>query len=244
MYSKEFINLVNKAFCESEKLTHEQKAEGNPYYIGFGNPNAKILFVGKEKGFDKEKNLRQFEFESLLNPTEWKSYIDNSIGINTNKHYESNNYINAFYPYFGKNKAGHTWSKYEKILKNIYPDMTTENNNFFSYAFLTEVNFQPSKYSKIKAFKNQERIDFLKEEYFKSFDVILLACGKYLNNSQIEEIFNVKLLDRSKSEKHELLNVFKNENRILLNTRQLSMAVSNEYLKNISAVINGHLNII
>jgi len=55
MYSKEFINLVNKAFSESEKLTPEEKAEGNPYYIGFGNPNAKILFIGKEKGFDIDK---------------------------------------------------------------------------------------------------------------------------------------------------------------------------------------------
>ena len=238
MYSKEFINLVNKAFSESEILTPEEKAEGNPYYIGFGNPNAKILFVGKEKGFDKEKNFGQFEFESLLNPKEWKSYIDNSIGINTNKHYNSNTYINAFYPYFGKNKGGHTWSKYEKILKNIYPEMTTENNNFLSYAFLTEVNFQPSKYSKIKVFNNQERIDFLKEEYFKSFDVIILACGKYLSNTQIEEIFDVTLQDNEKSEKHELLKIFKNKDRILLNTRQLSMAVSNEYLKNISALIN------
>ena len=87
MYSKEFINLVNKAFSESEKLTQEEKAEGNPYYIGFGNPNAKILFIGKEKGFDKEKNLRQFEFESLLNPKEWKSYIDNSIEIFCKLHF-------------------------------------------------------------------------------------------------------------------------------------------------------------
>lgn len=242
MYSKEFINLVNIAFSESEKLTQEEKAEGNPYYIGFGNPNAKILFIGKEKGFDIEKNLRQFEFESLLNPKEWKNYIDNSIGINTNKHYESNNYINAFFPYLGKNKGGHTWNKYEKILKNIYPDMATENNNFFSKAFLTEVNFQPSKYSKIKIFKNQERINFLKEDYFKSFDAIILACGKYLNDSQIEEIFDVKLQDEEKSEKHELLNVFKNKNRILLKTRQLSMAVSNEYLKKISNSINEHLD--
>jgi len=119
--------------------------------------------------------------------------------------------------------------------------MLTENNNFFSFAFLTEVNFQPSKYSKIKSFQNQERIDFLKEEYFKSFDVIILACGKYLSNTQIEEIFDVKLQNESISAKHELLNVFKNKERILLNTRQLSMAVSNEYLKTISILIEDFL---
>ncbi len=241
MYSEKFINLVNTAFSESEKLTPEEKSEGNPYYIGFGNPNAKILFIGKEKGFDIEKNLRQFEFESLLNPKEWKNYVNNSIGINTNKYYESNNYINAFYPYLGKNKSGHTWSKYEKVLKNVYPEMTTENNNFFSYAFLTEVNFKPSKYSKIKSFQNKERIAFLKEDYFKSFDVIILACGKYLTTNQIEEIFDVKIQNDNISAKHELLNIFKNKERILLNTRQLSMAVSNEYLKNISTLIEEYL---
>lgn len=63
-YSKKFIDLVNNSFINSNNLESSEKEFGNPYYVGFGNPNSKILILGKEKGFDIN-NLEQFKYESL-----------------------------------------------------------------------------------------------------------------------------------------------------------------------------------
>lgn len=241
MYSKEFVNLVENSFLKSEKLTSEEKKFGNPYYIGFGNPNSTVLILGKEKGFNIE-NEKQFEYESLLNPLEWKTYVDNSIKINKNKFHSSEHYINAFFPYLEKSKSGHTWTKYETLLKNIYPEIVNEENDFFNHCFISEINFKPSKYSKIRSFNDQKRIEFLGSKYFKKFNVIILACGNYLDSNKIEEIFDVKYDKNSDlSRPRERLRIYRNGNRILINTRQLSFDVSNNYLKEISNQLRDYL---
>lgn len=244
-YSSEFLELVNNAYQKSEKLIPEDKEFGNPFYIGFGNPNSEIIIFGKEKGFKVDKNCKKsvekLEHESLQNPNEWKYYIDNSITINTEKFYESGYYQNAFFPYLNQNKTGHTWNKYYTLLKFIYPDILKENNDFFRYSFISEINFQPSKVSLIKKFKAENRIEFLKSEYFKNFKVIILACGNYLDKKSIENIFSVKHEELNLSRKREKFEVFFGENRILLNTRQLSFDVSNEYLKRIADKVKNHI---
>ncbi len=236
MYSKQFIDLVNFAASETEKLTVEEKKTGNPYYVGFGNPNAKVLILGKEKGFEiKDATFNiQLEYESINNPLEWKNYIEKQIISNSDKFHNSDySYINAFYPYLQKQKGGHTWTKYEAILKQLYPQITGFQNDFFNYVFISEVNYQPSKISKIKRFNSPVRTKLLKHDFFKTFPVIILGCGNYLTNAQVEDFFEVTYQEDLSKPKEKMI-VFGNENRILVQTRQLSFDIKNEYLDRIA----------
>jgi hypothetical protein len=241
MYKESFKGLVNFAISKSNDFynTPENENSPNPYFIGFGNPNAKILILGKEKGFDKS-NLKQLEYESINNPKEWDNYIKNNIKTNKNKFYESENYINAFFPYLTKNKSGHTWNKYHTLLNYIYTTIPKFENEFFEYAFLSEINFVPSKYSEIKRFDNHERLNMLSSDFFKSFEVIILACGSYLKKEQIENLFNVSYSD-SILKKRENIHTYHNSNQLLINTRQLSMDASNELLIKIAEIAQNRL---
>ncbi len=252
MYSENFKNMVNSAFTKSKQYYSNDVNFNtpNPYYIGFGNPNAKILILGKEKGFetfkdaetknDMIKNIEQLKFESIENPNEWKHYVDNDIYLNHSHFYDSTSYINAFRPYSHLMPAGHTWTKYFTLLKRFYPKIDNASNGFLNFAFISEINFIPSKLSKIKTFNNPERIDFLKNEYFKSFPIIIGAFGDYLQKEQIQEIFDVKFESDSTRPKEKLI-VFKNKNRILINTRQLSMNIKNEYFLRIAEEVKDYL---
>lgn len=230
MYKESFKDLVNYALIKSNNFYNNPENINcpNPYFIGFGNPNAKILILGKEKGFDKS-NLKQLEYESINNPREWYNYILNNIGSNKNKFYDSENYINTFFPYLNNNKSGHTWSKYHTLLNNIYNSIPKAENEFLGYAFISEINFIPSKYSEIKRFDNSERLNMLNNKFFKSFEIIILACGNYLKKEEIESIFSVNYSE-SILKKRENIHIYKNSNQILINTRQLSMDTSNDLL--------------
>jgi len=242
MYNQNFQDLVNFSFQKSKEFYKNEfnLNKPNPYFVGFGNPNSKILIMGKEKGFD-ECNLKQLQYESIENQNEWKYYIDNNVSFNKTKFYNSEHYINAFRPYHGKIKGGHTWNKYFTLLKNIYPQIQKNENEFLDYTFLSEINFEPSKLSKIKAFNNLERIELLKNDYYKSFNVVICACANYLTDNQIEEIFDVEF-DSDLSKPNEKLKIFKTENRVLINTRQLSMNIKNDYLSRISEVAKKYLS--
>lgn len=241
MYKNDFIELVNFSFNKSEKFYSElaNVNQPNPFYIGYGNPNSKVLILGKEKGFNVE-NLEQLRYESIENPSQWKHYIDNKISINKDKFYDSKYYTNVFYPYLDNQKSGHTWSKYKILLQNIFSEHKFNGDSFFDYSFISEINYKPSKLSVIKYFNDETRIQLLMKEYFKSFPIIILACGNYLKPEQIEQIFDLKF-DNDFSENREKLVAFKSEQRVLVNTRQLSMDVKNEYLKRISELVKPYL---
>ncbi|MBO9585303.1 MAG: hypothetical protein J7574_14160 [Flavobacterium sp.] len=241
MYSKSFKKLVDSAFNKSTEFYKNEHNlnKPNPYFVGFGNPNSKILILGKEKGFD-QSNLKQLQYESIENPNEWKHYLENGILSNKAKFYDSEHYINVFHPYLGKMKGGHTWTKYYTVLKNIYPHIEKNENEFLNYAFLCEINFEPSRLSKIKAFSNSERIELLKNDFYKSFNVIICACGDYLKHKQIEDFFDVKFVS-DLSNPSEKLKTFKNDSRLLINTRQLSMNIKNDYLIRLSEIAKMYL---
>jgi hypothetical protein len=239
-YSKKFIDVVNNSFINSNNLESSEKEFGSPYYVGFGNPNSKILILGKEKGSDIN-NFEQFNYESIENINEWKFYVDNATTMNLDRFYpNSHHYINAFTPYLHRVNSGHTWDKYTILVRNLIPEITNENNDFFKYSFISEINYRPSKYSNIKKFKDQRRIDFLKEDFFKSFNVTTLGCGDYLEEKVIEEIFDVKF-DSNLSLPRQKLVIYKNNERIVINTRHLSIDVTNEYLDRVAEIARQYL---
>lgn len=231
-----------KEFLESD--TSDRKP--NPYYIGFGNPGASILILGKEKGFDFDRNSDQAWRESIANPQEWQELLSNNISnLNhiTYSDHVATCYKNALYPYSCRMKVGHTWSKYQKLIDLIYPlESERVNNSFLQRTFISEINHSPSKYS--QGYESNEiseiRKEFLKIEYFQNFPVIILACGNYMNCEKIRERFLVNF-DSDKSLPGQKLIIYKSDKRIIIHTRQLSMNIKPELFSNIAAEIKPYL---
>jgi len=232
MFRSDFVDIVKIAHQSSEKFygKEENIGQANPFFIGFGNPNSDLLILGKEKGFETG-NSEQLNFESIKNPNEWLHYIQNEIQYHKGKHYAtSSHYLNAYIPYSGKMKSGHTWNKYSKLTSELFnKPALTENNSFLEYAFISEINHEPSKYSKIRKFDFQTRIDLLNNDFYKSFQKTILGCGNYLSWKTIEETFDVKFCE-DYSKQREKLVLFKNGERKLILTRQLSMDIRNEFI--------------
>lgn len=236
MYSNQFKSLVKQAQDHTDIFYSkpENKLKPNPHYIGFGNPGSDVLIIGKEKAFDEDAT-EQLMFESIQNPQEWSQYVNKGTVYNHDPFDDgSQHYINAFRPYQHKTPGGHTWSKYQKLLQYIYGELDPENHSFFKRSFITEVNPNPSKTSKIRRFTDEERLEFLGDEFYKSFKVIFLACGNYLTRTQIERIFDTSKGDYTASKPYKKIGVFKRESGIVIHCRQLSTSVSDEYLKLLS----------
>lgn len=240
IYSKEFTTLIERAAHKTKDFYSDNpETVCNPFYVGFGNPNSDILLIGKEKAIGSE-NSEALKYESIQNPIEWKHNVTNRIPYNRNKvNKEAEHYLSCFYPYKKKNKGGDTWAKYESLVNSILEKKRINHNDFFEDSFLTEVNYKPSKWSKIRTFDNEERKTFLKSSFYRSFKITILACADYLNRREIEEIFDVKF-DKNLSGGHKLV-VYKNKKRILVNTRQLSTSVPNLYLQEIAGEVKTYL---
>ncbi|HEY0262093.1 MAG TPA: hypothetical protein VGB95_03645, partial [Chitinophagales bacterium] len=121
----------------------------------------------------------------------------------------------------------------------LYRDeIKDKENDFFEKVFISEINYSPSPESRIKNFAaddsslkipfRNERIRFLKQPFFKSFPVTILACGRYLNDKTIEETFDVSKVDDFTEKRYRFV-VYRTEGRVLINTRQLSMTIKSEY---------------
>jgi hypothetical protein len=243
MYNSTFKNLVFQAHEKSKEFFEpnypDRQAKNNspnPYYVGYGNPNSKILILGMEKAFDYEKQQGQLFYESIANPDDWKRIIENNISdIYVKYDEQTSNYKNALHPYSDKKpKGGSTYNKYQKLVSKVVNENDSNIiNSFFLNSFISEVNYSPSKKTKNPShFGN--RMEFLNHPFYKSFPITILACGNYLKRNEIEKLFDVSYVSDSYSEKNNKLIIYKKGNRLLMNTRQLSGGISNEYLQQIS----------
>ncbi|WP_405202118.1 hypothetical protein [Dokdonia sp. LLG6352-1] len=235
-FSDLFKDLVHLANKESETLTNNSDLKTNPYYVGFGKPNSDVLIVGQEKAI-KSDNLMQIKAESLENPKHWNYLVENEIVDIDYKFYSDYYFKNPLHPYDGKPTKGNTWLQYQKLLNFIYPDFNSEKwNSFLLNSFITEINHQVSP-RQLGNQKDEKRKSINNHDFYKSFNVTILAVGKYLKNNEIEDQFNVRFQkDYSEPRKRLLLFTNESENRIVLNIRQLSNDISTEYLKRIAEI--------
>ena len=231
MYSREFRELVAKGVQEN-------------FYIGTGNPNARILFVGKEAAIcsAEEQNYTYY----LSNAQNWEKHLK-----------ENTCEILSFTPK-DKDKslrmAGHTWRKYQKLHNYIFDKSQNENDkfkiDFLENVFTTEMSDGPSKRTfsakKKKDFNDlldQRRNTFFKSDFIKQFPVIVLACSDYIKNEkenyQINDTFNVSFSPSETT--HDLpfwIHYSEKKDRLIIHTHQLSSSLaSNKLLENIGKVI-------
>jgi hypothetical protein len=230
MYTEQFKDLVKKAVQGSRSYYKDVKFnKPNPFYIGFGNPNSKILIVGQEKAIKIVEDLTLFSdstlnSESIQNPYQWEKIVNEGI---TDLEYVFENkvwFINPLHPYNEKPKNGNTWNHYQTLIEMTYPELKHEkiNNSFFLKSFITEVNHEVSK-SKLGNQRDLVREGFTNHKFFRQFPVTILAAGDYLTDEEIENRYDVRFLT-DESERARKFRLFRNdaEKRIVINTRQMS----------------------
>ncbi len=234
LYKESFKSLVLEGI---EKDTEIYK------YIGTGNPNSKILIVGKEGACENPPE------GEICFAKHWLPKIENNESISFKKFYNP------------PLREGETWNKYQKLHDYIFSEFKEkrENNeiNFEERIFTTEMNTNRSKRAKDapKVGMQERKYTFFKEsEFIQQFPVIILACGDYLKNNdkktEIEDIFGVTFKpDGRKYPKEETPNrqafwthYNPDKTKLVIHTRQLSSNVSNELLFEMANVIKEHLN--
>lgn len=228
VFNKEFNELLNSLKSEDE-------------FVGLGNSNAKILFLGKECGAEvgseiyhgskKSWQHRAFDYSESYKPTE-------------------------------KNVKNfkHTWQRYQKLYEAILKEIKGINVDkqdkyeitFIENVFTTELSNLPA--SKTKEAKKlhqfhekltERKNTFFKSSFIQSFPIVLILASdnQYIETypNEVCELFDVKFVEthnypgkdkiwihHSKSEKPKLL----------IHTRQLTNSISVELIENLAKVIS------
>ncbi|SHG41064.1 hypothetical protein SAMN05444396_11166 [Flavobacterium segetis] len=177
------------------------KQLANPYYIGFGNPDSDILFIGKEKAFDIMHSPELLFHESINNILQWKVISKNeSKSTDSLMHVEKDDNALIFNPkapqlyHSGKITGRSTWGMYREIVSQIkllqkHIVSKDYDNNFFNDCFMTELNFKPSNYSEGHGLNNNRR-EFLKNPFFKSFRYVIVGANAIIGEEALIEIFD------------------------------------------------------
>ena len=213
-YSNEFKDLI-------------ARIEQTKDFIGYGNPNAKILIIGKEEALDIEEECDKeiYEIAVKSNWELWKKNDSSSItpdSIPVWKDSKDSKDFNPLYPWKGDELPNGTWKNYQKLINCLYPTADVgKMTTFHQYAFITEFNDLPSKKSKRKDPEVQQRIthrckNVLNHPFYKSFPIVIAACGHYVKdyNINLEDIFNQKYIEPEsvKIKTGEWINIHRKDN--------------------------------
>lgn len=227
-YSKEFSELI-------EKGTQERQ------YIGLGNPNAKILIVGKEAS-------SPVGLESTHGgATAWKNKVEYYVRFNPPENDLRNN--------------RHTWQKYQKLYEIILDKLKIEEKvrkedeyeiTFVENIFTTELSNLPApktseakKQENFKAELKKRKAIFRESEFMRQFPIVIIVAldNKYIEtySGEVCELFGVQFSHQFTcvssdkcwihySEEH-TNSVFP---KMVIHTRQLTNGASNELLNKIA----------
>lgn len=187
------------------------KRLANPYYLGFGNPDADILFIGKEKAFNIIDSPELLFFESVNNSLQWEILTLNGR-TRIPDQFPFNPLFPTSYSYGKKFQWNHTWGTYHRIISEVYGPGFALNekedfqSSFFNKCFITEQNHLPAKVSSDLG-SSVERMEILKHEFFKSFKVIVIGTNKLSDSlksiflpqqgTQIKDSFGLRSIKHS-----------------------------------------------
>lgn len=232
MYSKEFKEFVLKGV--------------DKYHIGTGNPNARVLFIGKESAIAGDNHIGRKRYDE--NATDWKNHIENDTC-------EILSYPIPECHEFRKNKnwGKNTWSKYQKLTNHIFnKEEKPYFIDFLENVFTTEINDSPCKNTRTanKSKLNERKLLLKESSYIQNFPVVVLACSNYISNNneirEIDEVFWVKYEDEYPQKVYNKTNWFfshynRDKTKLVIHTRQLSADVKSDLLKEMGELIRKHL---
>lgn len=231
-YTQKFIDFVN-AYIHPD---------GQNLYIGIGNPNANILFIGKEAA------MIEADDDYTNNAKCWRKHINESTCHDLTYTVRKDC---SLYKGWGRN----TWSKYQKLKDYIIDNKEAKPFyvDFLKDVFTTEINDSPSKRTSdaVKVSLDARKKLFKDSAFIQNFPVVVLACSGYLKNDEnvreIDDIFGVTYDGDEKGKKiYTSANWFythhsEDGRRLVIHTRQLSANVLNDMLQEMGEIIWKHL---
>lgn len=232
-YTPHFVQFVKKGIADK-------------YYIGTGNPNSQILYIGKESAIAKENLIAKDLYAK--NALDWQTHIDN-------KSCEILNYpVTEDHVFRKENIWGkNTWSKYQKLTNRIFEKVDVPYHiDFLEDVFTTEINDAPNKRTNTanKNNLNERKILFKQSKFIQNFPVVILACSNYVTNNEnireIDEMFGVKYDNSFSKQVYNRTNWFfshfnEDKSKLVIHTRQLSADVKTDLLNDMAEEIRKHL---
>ena len=189
-------------------------------FIGYGNPDANILIVGKECGEEDKERLEKFVTPNFQ---QWaESLSGHGFGYRSGVEpydFEHGNFhpINPFYKLENKRQTGKreigrapsTYYWYQRLVEKIrarsvedYEKFKSDSIDFFKDCFITELNdvcrFNDKDLSKeqrqeIKA-HIEKRFDWMRRtNFFNQFKIVILACGRYADAIKKDDLLRKEL---------------------------------------------------
>ena len=257
---KEYNILKDLNYMYTEKFKQVvQYCKENNLFVGYGNPNGKVLVIGKEAAHVAKEDLADHlekkkeellqsnvaQWEHILSTGEVPNYDGERPISDENPLYAYGNQFNKKdirkegKPYNGG--TSDTYTKYEKLYEQLFlQGEKLKKINFQKEFFITELSDYPTKESyndkEIQALRQQsieERKPLFALPFFKDFPIVIVAAGDYPNRYQIdlEETFDVVYKGEIEVRKDRyFLHFSKDNKRILIHTRQLSNSVSDELI--------------
>lgn len=167
LYSEEFKSLLQNPHWANR-------------FIGYGDPDAKILIVGKECAIDKNNDhFKMYEHEYLQNFTLWRRNVNGMVSTDSVKNWISNpdwGIFNPLAPFKGQlfkvrtnrfqNKGtSRTWYNYQKLINLIRgmgkldTPQNTSTIDFYKDCFITELNDQPRANNKEISVEESDEIE-------------------------------------------------------------------------------------
>lgn len=215
--------------------------------MGIGNPNAKILFVGKEPAIDKN-NEQGLAYHSQ-NGNFWNDKISNNE-VDIYEYDVDADHVFRVEKSWGKN----TWSKYQQLTDLIMEKDTRPNYiDFLKVVFTTELNNAPSKTTQAaeKESLNERKTFFKNSQFIQDFPIVVLACSDYIQNNdkvrEIDEVFGVEYVPAQHAREYSSGNWYfphynQDKTKLVIHTRQLSANVDAILLEDIAKEIKAFLD--
>ena len=251
MYTEKFKQVVQ--YCKENNL-----------FVGYGNPNGKVLVIGKEAAhIGKEETTENLEkkkeelfqsnvsqWEHILSTNEVPNYDGERPISHENPLYAYGNQFNKKdvrkegKPYNGGTSS--TYLNYEKLYEQLFlQGEKLKKINFQKEFFITEFSDYPTRESykneDIEALRKQsieERKPLFALPFFKEFPIVIVAAGDYpdLYHIDLEKTFDVIFKKEIKVGRDRyFLHFSKDNKRILIHTRQLSNSFSRELIPAIAS---------
>ena len=198
---------------------------------------------GNFKDWQRKKNYNQ---DDVLNFCTWNDY--DPIFPYKGQKYNIDNGSN--------NGTSRTWYTYQKLINYIFDTPNNKDIDFHKKVFITEVNSTPSGKTMDADISS---IDFrkgliLKSDFFQSFPIVIISGVGYFkittNSNEIEKIFSVQYLEKKlgggkESQPYWIHSSLDNQpSKLLINTYQLSIGISDDLLQDIANMIKKEIKII
>ena len=258
---KEYNILKDLNYMYTEKFKQVvQYCKENNLFVGYGNPNGKVLVIGKEAAhIGKEETTENLEkkkeelfqsnvsqWEHILSTKEVPNYDGERPISHENPLYAYGNQFNKKdvrkegKPYNGGTSV--TYLNYEKLYEQLFlQGEKLEKINFQKEFFITEFSDYPTKESykneDIESLRKQsieERKPLFALPFFKEFPIVIVAAGDYPEkyNFDMQQTFDVQWEGKTIQVGKYWYNLHfsKDNKRILIHTRQLSNSFSRELI--------------